>query len=268
MKNLTTFLLILFSLTTAFAQSSTAVREGKQEATARKALDFIKAGKHAKALKLFNADYVPSLSVESLETFRKGLLDHNNGKDYELEVFKFGQAVTPEQTYDLVAFRFDNDVSETPGIIVIASFLHKETDKLVGLKTQVLSQELKTRKEGETVKTTRAEEEIIGEAQVWEIDGKTYKILGIELVFFPNDGAMMAIQVEMDFDQASMTDQKARAEMLPVAKYAYQNGWMEKARVAAGLKHQTLLSEIGVAMVIPVVNSGFRVRIFEEEYKD
>jgi hypothetical protein len=121
---------------------------------------------------------------------------------------------------------------------------------------------------GTSAKTTQGSESSISGPFGANIDGSNYRIIGINLVHFSNDQALLAIQVETSFPVGiSDINTWALKEGVKFARYVIRSGYADSARKLAQDVHRTLLPSIGVSFYQSDIGKGFNILIKPEEYQ-
>jgi hypothetical protein len=249
-------ILFLFTSTTIFGQ-----RTGdRQPEVAKQFLYLILKGNSDSCWKLFDEKNVPGVSQQQF----KSVLDQMKNDlaifdDFEVTmtgIRMVGDKQLRQYTFKATS-RSKNIVDD-----VSVDVLFFDSSQLVAAV-----QPKKLLKEN-AASTSSAKETAIENSFTATIDSNSYKIVGINIVNFANNEAILAIQVEyaLPSDPATLPG-FAKMESIKFAKYLVKNGYVEKARIKAKELDRKLLENIGVSFLDPTKGGGYNVLVKPEDYK-
>jgi len=253
-----TFILIflLFTSGIVFGQRI----DEKQSAAAKQFLYLILKGNSDSCWQLFDQKNVPGVSQQQF----KSVLDQMKNDLALFDSFEMsmtGIRMVGDKQLKQYTFKA---TSKTRNIVddVSVDVLFFDSSQLVAAV-----QPKKLLKEN-SASTSSAKETPIENAFTATIDSVSYKIVGINIVHFANNEAILAIQVEYALPSDPATIQEfARKEAVKFAKYLVKNGYIEKARIKTKEIDRRLLENIGVSFLDPAKGGGYNVLVTPEDYK-
>lgn len=250
------FALVIFSATMLNGQTTSK----KQIKVAEKFLSYLMDGQNEKCWELFDTLNVPNVTKDqfdvSMNQIRKDL---SLFESFELTMTGAKFIDTIElNLYSFTAISNNKNVTD----VVLVDFLFFVSSNLIaGIQPKTLLNE-------NTATTSKGKETPLLKDTTIVIDNISYNVTGINIVHFENGEGLLAIQLEYEIPaEMKNLDKWANQEAIKFAKYIYQNGYLEKAKIKAKEMDLKLLENIGVSFLDMSIGTGYNVMIEPEQYK-
>lgn len=252
---------LLFSPLVAFTQQG----NEQQREVAKRYIKLIRSGEYEKSWDLFDKENNPTVTKTIYITQIKGVVAMIPEGDLgELQEFLYLLKYANDQVYSVYSFKFEKDVSKPmPGFSLDVIFVDNKTLLVGGLQPKKL--QLANPADRKANSSAGKETPITGKSE-WNVNGKKYQVIGVNIIHFKGNEAVVAVQVAYPVT-TKLDTEVAKKEAKLLAKHLYKSKDYKKAKKEMKKQGLNSLKKLGVSFINPATGQGWNTLVPEGEYK-